>query len=178
MRTRFVAPHTLAGVALAGVLVAGLALPALAGPPGRGPGFPLRRALRQLDLSDAQKEQLRTAREAQRPAFEELRGRMRTDREALKGLLAAPAKDYDSIGKAVVRLDETRKALKAEREKAKATLERVLTPEQRSKLESFSRGFHAGRRAGFGRGPAGRPGPGGPGGSPDAPPDSLPEADE
>lgn len=178
MSTSLRSPLTAAGVAVAAVLAAVLALPALAGPPGRGAGFPLRRALRQLDLSDAQKEQLRTAREAQRPAFEELRGRMRTDRDALKGLLAAPAKDYASIGKAVVRLDETRKALKAERQKAKATLERVLTPEQRSKLESFARGFRAGRRGGIGRGPAGPPGPGGPGGPPDAPPDALPEADE
>ena len=166
MRTRLRSPLTLVPLALAVALAAGLALPALAGPGARGAGFPLRRALRQLDLSDAQKAQLRSAREAQRPAFEELRSRMRTDREALKGLLDAGTKDYAAIGKAVVRLDETRKALKSEREKGRAALEQVLTPEQKAKLEGFMRGLRAGRRGGHGFGPGarpmGRPGRGGP----------------
>lgn len=169
MRTRLRSPLTLVPLALTVALAAGIALPALAGPGARGAGFPLRRALRQLDLSDAQKDQLRSAREARRPVFEELRSRLRTDRAALKGLLDAGTKDYTAIGKAVVRMDETRRALKSEREKARATLETILTPEQKARLEGFLRGLRAGRRGdhGFGRfggsaGPMGRPGRGGP----------------
>ena len=165
MRPRARTALTIATLSLA----AALALPAVAGAGrGDGPRGPLRGALRQLDLTSAQKEQLKTALEAQKPRVRELRERMRADRESVKGLLAAEKKDYAAIGKAVVRVDETRQAMKAEREKGKATIESILTPEQRAQLAGYMQGLRASRRPGLAarRGGPDGPGPGGPGPDP------------
>ncbi len=145
---------TLAALPLAGLL----ALPAIGGPGGPGPGFhPVRAALRQLDLTDQQKEQVKAAFQASRPNLQKLRDTMRADHDTLNGLVTAPTRDYAAIGKAFATVHDDREALKAERQKLQAAIQSVLTPEQKAKLDGFGHGFRMGRRGGSG-GPGGGPG--------------------
>ncbi|MBL8112258.1 MAG: Spy/CpxP family protein refolding chaperone [Acidobacteria bacterium] len=127
------------------VLTSGLAGLALAGPggPGRGgehggmgPGMRpgLHAALRHLDLSDTQKEQIKAKLEAAKPNFQALRDQGKLDRDALKALLDAPNPDKQAVGEATIRLHQHREAVRAEMERTRAEIDALLTPEQREKL--------------------------------------------
>ena len=125
-KTRTSVINRIAVAAGALVLTSGLAGLALAGPGrggehgGMGPGMGprLHAALRHLDLSDTQKEQIKAKLEA----------------AALKALLDAPNPNKEAVGEATIRLHEHRQAVKAEMERTRAEIEALLTPEQREKL--------------------------------------------
>ena len=67
---------------------------------GAGPGGPLGELgfmFRQLDLSDAQREQVRTVMQSHEAAFKEIGQRMRTAREALDAVVTADTVDEAAI---------------------------------------------------------------------------------
>lgn len=94
---------------------------------GRGGGFGMR-GFRELDLTDAQKEQIRgimeTAKTANQPIFEELR----TLKEKRRGGTELSATD-------LTRLKEIKTQMQQSREQTENTILGILTAEQRQKLE-------------------------------------------
>lgn len=95
---------------------------------GRG-GFGMR-GLHQLDLSDAQKEQIRGIMEAGRTANEPLRQEMRTIFEKRRG-----GSDLTDADKA--RLQEIHRSLKQSGEQTHNNILSVLTAEQRQQLDQW-----------------------------------------
>lgn len=129
-----------------GLLLA--ASPTLAGPGRRegrpgGMGGDLRRALAALDLTEDQKTKMKELFENGRQRRETLRQEGRTAREALRAAAGAAAPDPAAVGAAFLRLKAHREALRTERESARTSLEALLTPEQKAKLD----GWRAARRA-------------------------------
>ncbi len=123
-----------------------LAFSAASQPTGEGHRMgqpPLRRALAALDLSDAQKTQIKDIFKAQRPAFQDLRERARNSRERLDQLASAPAPDTAAIGAAYLDFHKNREAIKLERSKLIQQIEQVLTPEQRGELKGMKKAFQA-----------------------------------
>lgn len=84
--------------------------------------------LRGLDLTDAQKEQLRQIHEANKPS-EELRNELRAIREARKS--GAELTDVQKQ-----RLQTIRTEMRAKHESVRAQVLAILTPEQRQQLEA------------------------------------------
>jgi Spy/CpxP family protein refolding chaperone len=127
------------------------------GAPGRG----LRAALATLDLSDDQKTKVRALFESEKPKYEALRQEGRAARQALRAAADAEKADPTAVGTAFLRLEATRKTLKAERTASRQRLEALLTAEQKAKLEGWV-SAHRQMRGGKG-GPGGppnrRPGP-------------------
>lgn len=128
--------HRLATVCAAALLGASLSAPALAqqAPQPSGPFARLLKCLSIVDLSDAQKADVRKAFEAAAPAVKALHDRTVADRATLKATLEAAPQDPCAIGAAVVTLEGDRAAWKAVREKVKADLGAILTADQRAKL--------------------------------------------
>ncbi len=106
----------------------------------------IRAALGSLDLTDAQKTQVRDLLEKQRPVMQGLREQMKADHEALRAAAADP-KNLSGIGSAYLKVQKDRETIKAEMTKAREALEALLTPEQKAKLA----GFRAGARGRMGR---------------------------
>ena len=156
------------------VLLAG-AMPALAQPrehgPGRGhgPGFMdghrLEHLALRLELSDAQREELRAAFEARFEAGAAAREELRAARQALDEQIHAASFDEGAIREAAGALAALEVDMAVERARQAQKMREILTPEQLAELEEM-RG--EGRRFGRRGGPRGRGfrGPGGPGGSP------------
>lgn len=94
---------------------------------GRGHG---RRIFAQLDLTDAQKEQLRTLREAQRQ-------RNQPQREEMRGIFAAAQQSGQMTEQQRERLRQLHEEMRASNEAARAGMLNILTPEQRAKLEQL-----------------------------------------
>lgn len=137
---------------LAGVLAA---MPLFAQrPPAPNPGGPkpeilapdpLGRCLSVLlDLTDAQKAQIRTAVEAAQPALRVLNTQLRADHEALKSALEAPSAEACTVGAALLKVKADEGAIKSEMESLQRKIEAVLTLEQKAKfagcLEGLGRG--------------------------------------
>ena len=106
----------------------------------------IRAALGSLDLSDAQKTQVRDLLEKQRPVMQGLREQIKADHEALRTAAADP-KNLSAIGSAYLKVQKDREMVKAEMTKSREALEALLTPEQKVKLA----GFRAGARGRMGR---------------------------
>lgn len=94
----------------------------------RGPGKMLR-GLHQLDLSDAQKEQVRTIMESKRAGFQQNREQLRElGRAKHEGTITAEQQ---------ARFDELRAQMKQNAEAVHAQVLGILTAEQRTKLEQL-----------------------------------------
>jgi periplasmic protein CpxP/Spy len=111
------------------------------GGPGRGgPGGPFGMAglpLRELDLTDAQRQQVRTIMESHRDEQKAIGDRMRTARQALQNAIAADAFDEAAIrAKAaeVAAVDADAAVLQA---KVRAAVAAILTPEQAKKAKEL-----------------------------------------
>ena len=104
-----------------------------AGAPGRG----LRAALATLDLTEDQKSKVKALFEAEKPKYEAIRQERRAAREALRAATEAAKVDPLAVGAAYLRVDASRKTLRAERDGSRQKLEALLTPEQRAKLEGW-----------------------------------------
>ncbi len=104
---------------------------------GHGPLGALRGALASLDLSEAQKDKIKAALEARRPAFESLRERRHEARRKLRELTEAPNRDLAAIGAATVELTEGRKEIRAQMQLVRSDIEEILTPDQRTKLDGY-----------------------------------------
>ena len=138
------------------VLAAAVAIPAIAQPPqggrgpGRGPGFdgalPI---LRGLDLSDAQREQIRALTEAQRTADNPRRNLMDLERQ-LQAALLADSPDQQKIDELKNSIAAASAADLTARIELQSRIAQVLTPEQRAQARE-ALGKAPGRRGGSAR---------------------------
>jgi Spy/CpxP family protein refolding chaperone len=134
---------------------------------GRGPGFgsgPCGDFARfaGLDLTAEQKAQLETMRDAQYKEIEPLRKDMFAKRDALRTLWLEPNPDQAKIQAAQQEMRTLRDQLQDKMTAFRLEALKVLTPEQREKLNSavsagrgFGRGRGMGPGAGIGPGPRG-----------------------
>jgi Spy/CpxP family protein refolding chaperone len=130
----------------AAVAVLTTAAPALAqaGPPGPPPagvaGPPphpfahLLHCLAVVNLTDAQKADVRAVLEAAKPEAEAIAAALKADREALRAELEKTPPDPCTVGSAALQLHADRLAAKALFEKTRDAVLAVLTPEQKAKL--------------------------------------------
>jgi Spy/CpxP family protein refolding chaperone len=157
----------LAVALLVGGSIAGAQPPAPDGPGGWGPDRP-RRLARILDLTDAQKAQLKTLLEQYRPQMQALREQTRDNRARLREALASPQPDPTTVGEMVIEEHALREKGRALREEVEKAIQGFLTPEQKRKqaiLEQARTLLGPGRRP-----PMGPDGPGrGLGDGPDKP---------
>jgi Spy/CpxP family protein refolding chaperone len=112
------------------------------------------RVLARLDLTEAQKADVKRILDSRRATFESLRERARTDREALNELAQATSPDTAAVGAAFLRVRSDREALRAERKATMEQIRSILTTEQKEELDRImeERRERHGRRMG-------RPGP-------------------
>jgi len=140
--------------AVAAMVVAGaVAIPAIAQPPqggrgpGRGPGFdgalPI---LRGLNLTDAQREQIRSITEAQRNTDNPRRNLMDLERQ-LQAAILADTPDQPKIDELRSAIATASQAELAARIELQSRIAQVLTPEQRAQArEALAKGHGPGRR--------------------------------
>lgn len=143
---------TTAAAALALALAGGAA----AQPAGPHGGRGMARIMDALDLTEAQRPKVQALLEDQRASVRGLHEAMAADRQELRNALEAAQPDATVVGKAMLKVKADREAMKARREALRASLKKVLTPEQNAKLDGFFAGMRAGRggfRGGMGRGP-------------------------
>lgn len=103
-------------------------------PPQAGPGNPLLKCLQIVNLSEDQKTQIKGILEAAAPGIKVLHETLAADRQALKAAFEAVPQDACAIGNAMLKIQADEKALRAEHEKVKASIEAILTAEQKTKL--------------------------------------------
>ncbi len=145
-----------------GLLLAALALPLTAlaqpgfGPRGdgacdygqqRGPERGMRQMLRDLDLSDAQREQIRTIMDQQREARRAQAPAMREQAQAMRELIAAETLDEARLQELSAKQAELLSERIAQRVRMQHAILAVLTPQQREivqqRLERRGEGFRA-----------------------------------
>ncbi len=148
--TRFSRPRTIVGLAM-GLAIAGLVTAGTVqaqagrgrgfrGPqfshqgPG-GPGGPgaIMRGLRALDLTDAQREQVRVVFEQYRPQFDQLGTQARESGEALRDAMTADAFDEGAIRSAHQGVAAAQVELAVLGSQARRDVMNLLTPEQRQR---------------------------------------------
>lgn len=115
------------------------------GPGHRGPGFGIG-PMAGLDLTDAQREQMKALHEKRRAALAPLMEEARTTREAFERALAAESPDPTAVGEAALAMKAAREKMHAAHEATRKEVEKILTDEQRAQLAQ--RGGRHGR--GFG----------------------------
>src|SRR5690349_6014280 len=130
--------RTIKSAALAMILATAVAIPAIAQPPqggrgpGRGPGFdgglPI---LRGLNLTDAQREQIRTLAEAQRGSDNPRRNLMDLERQ-LQAAILADTPDQQKIEELKTSIAAASATDLAARIELETRIAQVLTPEQRA----------------------------------------------
>lgn len=101
---------------------------------------------RELGLTRTQREQVRAAAKANRPAMEQTRQSMRAAADTLRAALAAKPRDAATVAAAHVALDQARDAGKAAREARRAAMGAALTPEQRAQFKAACEAKQAQRR--------------------------------
>lgn len=128
-------------------VAAALALALAAGPlfaldapprPRPGPQGPLAgylRCLAVVDLTEAQKADVKALFEAAKPELEALRATLKADREALVAALGAATPDACSVGTAFLKVEADRKAIREATAELRTAVEALLTAEQKAKLE-------------------------------------------
>jgi len=112
-----------------------------------------------LELTEKQQAVAREAFERQRPAMREIHQALRENREAQRQALEGESPDPFVVGELVIEGHALHEQARALRKESKKSLEAVLTPEQKQKLEALEavRGFFGPR--GMGRPRGGGPGP-------------------
>lgn len=108
------------------------------GGPGRGhrPGPPdglNPRMLDQLDLSDAQREQIRTLHEANRGEADKFRDQMQANRDAIEALVSGGAFDEAQARKLLATKAQLMTEMELIHLRMQAAVYAILTPEQRTK---------------------------------------------
>lgn len=88
-----------------------------------------------LNLSDAQKADIKEILDAEKPILQGLAATLRTDAAALKAALQATPPDGCAIGNALLKVHADKVAIRTELEKIKTNVEAVMTPEQKAKFE-------------------------------------------
>ena len=98
------------------------------------PFDPLRDCLRILDLSDAQKADIKAIFEAVKPQVEAFAANLKADRDTLKADLSKNPPDPCAVGTDVLQLHTDREAARAFFESVRDQILAVLTPGQKAKL--------------------------------------------
>jgi len=104
---------------------------------GHAPRRSLARMLSRLDLTEAQKTEVRGILETRGSELEPLRDRLRADRRALRAAADAPSPNASAVGAAFLKVCDGRGDLRAERRKTLDSVRAVLTAEQRERLDSI-----------------------------------------
>jgi periplasmic protein CpxP/Spy len=146
--------RTIWSAVLAMVVAAAVAIPVIAQPPqggpgsGRGPAFdgalPI---LRGLNLTDAQREQIRAITEAQRSKDNPRASLMDLERQ-LQAALLADTPDQQKIEELKTSIASASAAALAARVELQSRIAQVLTPEQRAQARDALGKAPAGRRGG------------------------------
>jgi protein CpxP len=100
-------------------------------------GFGIMRGLSQLNLTDAQKNNVHQILDARKATFESLRQQARANRDALRTVSESQAPDTSAVGAAFLKLRASRQALRAERESAMQEIRSHLTTEQKNQLDTM-----------------------------------------
>jgi len=119
------------------LLIAGTALGAEPGNKARGRMGLLRRALAALDLTEAQKTDIRAAFEKAKPSLQDLGARVKTDRDALRAAAEAAQPDASAVGKAFLKVRTDGQGLRGAFEKLLFDVRAFLTPEQQARLDGY-----------------------------------------
>lgn len=99
------------------------------------------RLFRQLDLTDAQKEQLKTLRQTHRESTQTLREQMRLNREQLRNLSDNGGFDEAAVTALATQQGQLHAQMIVARERLKAQMFNVLTPEQKVKAAELKAQF-------------------------------------
>jgi len=100
-------------------------------------GFGMMRGLSQLNLTDAQKNNVHQILDARKATFESLRQQSRANWDALRTVSESSTADPATVGAAFLKLKASRQALRAERESAMQQIRSVLTTEQKNQLDTM-----------------------------------------
>lgn len=103
-------------------------------PAAPGPFAGILKCLRVVDLTEAQRVEIKAILEAEKDVLPGLFEALKTDREALKAEMEKSPKDPCKVGAAFIEVDASARALHEEIAKARAEIVAVLTPEQKAKL--------------------------------------------
>ncbi len=101
-----------------------------------GPGGPIMRMLARLDLSDAQRDRIRTIMEQARPRFQEQREALMNVRQQLRDLNPASF-DEAAVRRIAAGLATPMQEIAVLRQQVRSQVWAVLTPEQRGQAETL-----------------------------------------
>ncbi|HEY6064552.1 MAG TPA: Spy/CpxP family protein refolding chaperone [Thermoanaerobaculia bacterium] len=110
--------------------------------------------LARLDLTEAQKADVKRIMESRKATFETLRERIRADRDALDSVADSSSPNTSAVGAAYLKVRADREAMRAEHKATMDQIRSVLTPEQQQKLDTMKqeREKRFGERRGMGYG--------------------------
>jgi protein CpxP len=94
------------------------------------------RFLQELDLTEAQRDQIRAIMEAHRPAMKPFHEELSEARQALREAAAAPAADESAIRSAASRLAAAEATAAIERAQVAAKIRTVLSPDQQKEFDA------------------------------------------
>jgi Spy/CpxP family protein refolding chaperone len=116
-------------------------MPAGSGPQMGGPGTdamgplgPLGQCFRALNLTDAQRADVKALVETEIPVLQALHETVKADEEALKALLEGTAPEPCGVGTAFLEVHADRGAIRAELQSFRTKIEALLTAEQKLRL--------------------------------------------
>ncbi len=127
------------------------------GPGGRGGMFGL--PMRELDLTDAQRQQVRTIMESHRDAQRAIGDRMQAARKALRAAIEAETADEAAIRAAAADIGTIEADAAVLQAKIRGEVFALLTPEQAKKAKELRTGMEERMKDGPGRGRGMRPHP-------------------
>lgn len=104
---------------------------------GGGPGD-MMKVLKELNLTEAQKNELKASRESAKGKIQGIRGQLQTEREKLMDLMFDPNASKDSMLAQQQKVASLKNQMEVIRIENIATLKEILTPEQKEKLSSVA----------------------------------------
>ena len=125
-----------AALLMAGALAAGTAFAQAQPAPGRL-ARGIRAAMAILDLTDAQKDQVKAIFASHKDEAMAFHAQAKADRAALKAAASAANPDAKLVGAAFLKVRADAEAAKAKMAAVKTEIDAVLTPEQRAKLDGW-----------------------------------------
>jgi protein CpxP len=120
-------------------------------PFGGPPPFALEKIAGELNLSSEQRAQIKQILEAEKTKVQALMETAHATHEQLKDLGTDGAFNEEKVNQLAAQQAETTRQLIVEKERTKAAVFAVLTPEQRAKAAELKNKFEDGMRGGFGK---------------------------